>query len=45
MAQAADAKFDTSKLSEENVRNFNKEDRNDPKEGENKKWVSCEIET
>lgn len=40
MAEEPKVEIDTSKLSEENVRNFNKEDKSD----DGKKWVSCEID-
>lgn len=39
MSEKGKPEVDTSKLSEENIRNFNKEDDN--KDG--KKWVRCEM--
>lgn len=41
MSEGEKPEVDTSKLSEENIRNFNKED--DTKDG--KKWVRCEMES
>jgi hypothetical protein len=39
MAAAADIDIDTSKLSEDNVKNYKREDT----KSDGKKWVSCEI--
>jgi hypothetical protein len=39
MAAAPQVEIDTSKLSEENLKNF----KGEPSAKEGKKWVSCEI--
>jgi hypothetical protein len=39
MAKVDNVEIDTSKLSEENIKNFKKEG----KEKDEKKWASCEI--